>query len=398
MNRGPLLAVVGVVGGVAYGPEAHAAIADARVIVGSARHLNLINTGDATLIELAGPLDAVLDRVAAHHAAGRSCCVLASGDPGFFGIVRALGARFGADRLAVFPAPSSVALAFAAVGRSWDDAVVASAHGRALDPAINAVRCSSKAAVLTSPEHPPEVIGRALLAAGAGPFSVTVLSRIGEPNASMVQTDLAGLAAGHFDPMSVIVLLADGPESRVPATAWGLSESMFEYRDSMITKSEVRAVVLAKLALPRTGVLWDIGAGSGSVAIECARLAPAVRVIAIERDPAQVVRVHENARRHGVTVEVVEGTAPDALHGLADPDRVFIGGGGISALDGALERLRPSGVIVANFALLDRAVTAAHRLGSLVQVSVARGVPVGEMGLRLDAANPVFICWGPGND
>src|SRR5262249_20224533 len=148
-------------------------------------------------------------------------------------------------------------------------------------------------------------------------------------------------------------------------------------------------------ALPSAGVLWDIGAGSGSVAIEAAGLCPGLHVIAIESDAASAERIRDNARAHGCTVDVVHGRAPDALEPLADPDRVFVGGGGIDVLDAALARLRAGGTVVANYALVDRAVAAWERLGNLVEISVSRGVALGEHGVRLAAENPVFVCWGP---
>jgi precorrin-6B C5,15-methyltransferase / cobalt-precorrin-6B C5,C15-methyltransferase len=163
----------------------------------------------------------------------------------------------------------------------------------------------------------------------------------------------------------------------------------------MITKAEVRAVVLGKLGLPAAGVLWDIGAGSGSIAVESARLRPALHVIAVERDAEDAARIRANAGRHGVTLDVVTGTAPQALARLPDPDRVFVGGGGIEVLDAVLARLRPAGAVVASYALIDRAADAHRRLGNLVQLSVSRGVTTGHIGTRLSAENPVFVCWGP---
>lgn len=398
--------VVGLVGGWAYGPGADAALAAATVVVGAPRHLAAVArrglAPGAATVPLVGPLDAVLDDLAAHRARGERVCVLASGDPGLFGIVRALGARLGPDALAVHPAPSSVALAFAAVGAPWDDAVVASAHGRPLGAAVRAVRGAPTAAVLTGPDHPPEALGAALLAdagaqlAAAGDRPVVVASRLGEDDAAVVRTDLRGLAAGAFDPLSVVLLLP-GP---VPPSslAWGRPEAAFAHRDGMITKAEVRAVVLGRLALPTRGVLWDVGAGSGSVAVEAAALAPGLAVHAVERDADQVARIRANATAHGVVVHVVAGTAPAALSALPAPDRVVVGGGGPVVLEACLARLRPGGRVVATHALLDRAVAAHARLGHLVQVAVACGVAVGDLGVRLDAQNPVFVSWGPSAD
>jgi precorrin-6Y C5,15-methyltransferase (decarboxylating) len=389
--------VVGLLGGVPYGRVASEALAAAEVVVGSSRQMAEAQhlPASAERVPLAGPLDSVLAAVEARAAEGRRVCVLASGDPGFFGIVRALGERLGPESLAVHPAPSSVSMAFARMGLSWDDALVVSAHGRPLDAAVDAARRARKVAILTSPDNPPEAVGKALRSAGRAVEAVAVVSRIGDVAERVHRLDLDGLAAGSFDPMSVVVVLAaDSPIPQGPGLAWGLPEDAFAYRGGMITKAEVRAVALGKLALPRTGTLWDVGAGSGSVAVECGRLAPGLDVLAVERDPAQAERVRANASSHGVTVTVVEGEAPGAFERLADPDRVFVGGGGIDVLDAALARLRPGGVVVANYTLVDRAVAAHERLGNLVQLGVARAAPIGTLGFRLVPENPVFVCWG----
>ena len=413
------------------------------MVVGSPRQLaEAAVPAGAEPVPLRGSLDAVLTLVDERAAAGDQVCVLASGDPGFFGIARALGARVGPERLAVHPAPSSVAVAFARLGLPWDDAVIVSAHGRPLADAVAAVTGpragasraggAAKVAVLTAPDAPPQVLGRALVEAGCGPRTVAVATHLGSDREQVVRTDLAGLAAGTFDPMSVVVLVAEGagvgPTPRLawstvpepgdagdgmtatatgpatatatrtasggPSPAFGLPVTSYEHRDGMITKPEVRAVVLSKLALPRAGVLWDVGAGSGSVGIESARLAPGLRVIAVERAGDQAARVRANAAAHGVDVAVIDGGAPTAFADLPDPDRAFIGGGGIDVLDAVRARLRPDGVVVATYTVVGRALAAHERLGSMVQVDVARAVPIGSVGIRLAPENPVFVCWG----
>jgi precorrin-6Y C5,15-methyltransferase (decarboxylating) len=295
----------------------------------------------------------------------------------------------------VHPAPSAAALAFARAGLAWDDAVVVSAHGRPVEPALDAVVHHSKVAVLTSPEHPPESLGRGLVAAGCGRRVVVVAARLGEPDEEVWTGDLAGLAGGRFDARSVVLCLAPEPRGDAgPGWAWGLPDHTYQHRDGLITKAEVRAVALGKLRLPAAGVLWDVGAGSGSVAAECARLSPGLRVFAIERRPDDAHRLLANLA--GTGAAVVEGNAPDVLAGLPDPDRVFVGGGGLAVLDAVMSRVRPGGTVVATYAALDRAAAAATRLGHLVQVAVSRGVAIGaDRAVRLAADNPVFVCWGP---
>jgi precorrin-6B C5,15-methyltransferase / cobalt-precorrin-6B C5,C15-methyltransferase len=176
---------------------------------------------------------------------------------------------------------------------------------------------------------------------------------------------------------------------------WALGEEAFEHRDSMVTKPEVRALALARLG-PRPGTLvWDVGAGSGSVAVECARFGAAV--IAVDRDPAQCARVTANARRHGVEVQVVGGAAPEALAGLPDPDAVFVGGGGLAVVSTVAAR-RPARIVVA-LAAVERAGPALEALadagytadGALLHASRLACLPDGAH--RLAPANPVFLLW-----
>lgn len=383
------VAVVGLQGGEWFGRAAGAALRTAEVLIGSGRHLDRLPADlPGERVTLTTPVAAVLDLAEQRQRAGDRVCVLSSGDPGFFGLARLAAARF---TVTVHPAPSSVSLAFARIGVNWDDAVVVSAHGRALAHAVETVLRQPKVAVLTAPDQPPEALGRELVAAGCGPRAVTVCSHLGEPGDSVVHGSLDNLACGTFPPMSVVLVRAVEPEDGGPGWAWGLPDETFPHRNGMITKAEVRAIALGKLALPSAGVLWDVGAGSGSVALECARLAPSLRVYAVERRTDDIAAL----RRH-TAIHVVAGAAPAALHGLPDPDRAFVGGGGLAVLDAVIERLRPGGVVVATFAALDRAAAAARRLGNLVQVAVSRGVPVGENGaFRLAAENPVFVCWGP---
>jgi precorrin-6Y C5,15-methyltransferase (decarboxylating) len=390
------------------------ALTDAKVIAGGQRHLDAWRSWSAvhpdrprppltSVITIGGDVETAARQIAAGAANGASTVVLASGDPGFFGIVRTLLKVADRRQLVVLPSPSSVSLAFARLAIPWDDAVVVSAHGRPLEDAVRIVRVTRKTAVLTSPDNPPEALGKALRRAGATIDFAAVCSRLGYPDEKITDVDLDTLATGSWDPLSVVVLL--GPEG-LPVVgwgagkpvAWGLPESAFEHRSGMITKAELRAVVLGKLALPPAGVLWDVGAGSGSVAVECARLCPGLTVFAVERRPDDVERILANAAAHAVAVHVVEGESPEALNRLPHPDRVFVGGGGTTVLDEIVRRLRPQGRIVATYAALNRAAEAAEILGSLIQVGVSRGDRLPDGGWRLAAENPVFVAWGPTED
>lgn len=395
-GKRPPVAVVGLHGGTWFGAAAEHALRHADVLVGAARQHDDLAPAQlpGQRVELWGRLDEIVELCRTRAAAGDRVCVLAAGDPGFFGIVRVLAARLASPGLDVHPSPSSISLAFARAGLPWDDAVITSCHGRPLDDAVQCVVSAPKVAVLVSPDSPPEAVGRGALAAGCGPRDVWVGSHLGEDDETVVRTDLAGLAAGTFDPLSVVVLVAPGAGvAAVAQRTWGRDHEHFAHRAGLITKGEVRAIALGKLDLPSTGVVWDVGAGSGSVAVEIAGVAPGVQVFAIERDAEACAAVRANAR--AVAVNVVEGSAPAACDGLPDPDRAFVGGGGVAVLDAVLERLRPGGTVVATYAVLASAVAAAERLDSLVQVSISRGTPIGPDGqLRLAAENPVFVVWG----
>ncbi|KOV69730.1 bifunctional cobalt-precorrin-7 (C(5))-methyltransferase/cobalt-precorrin-6B (C(15))-methyltransferase [Streptomyces sp. MMG1121] len=396
--------MITVVGTGTGAPVPEDVVAGAALVVGGRRHLDAVRLPEAAERVVLGPLAPALDTIARY--AGQKVVVLASGDPGFFGIVRALAERFGAGRLDVRPGVSSVATAFARIGLPWDDAVVVSAHGRELRTAVNVCRARPKVAVLTGPGAGPAELGAALPADRV----LVVASALGDPARERVErVTPAEAAARDWGTAVSVVLCLDQTRALgtvrtvagVPAqpARWALDEGEFAHRDSMITKFEVRALALARLG-PRLGdLVWDVGAGSGSVAVECARLGAAV--VAVEKAADGVERVRANARAHGVDVAVVHGSAPEALDGLDDPDAVFVGGGGRELADiiGACARRARRTVVVA-MAALDRVPAAREALmaagltcdGLLLQSSRLAPLP-GDV-TRLAATNPVFLLWG----
>jgi precorrin-6Y C5,15-methyltransferase (decarboxylating) len=344
-------------------PVPEEVLAGAGLVVGARRHLEAAELPEGAERVVLGPLAPALEVIGRYVERDRPVVVLASGDPGFFGIVRALAERFGPGLLDVRPGVSSVAAAFARAGLPWDDAVVVSAHGRELRTAVHACRAHAKTAVLTGPGAGPAELGAALARAGAD--RVLVVARaLGDPVRERVERVTPAEAAARDWGASVNVVLCLDPSRALagvrtvagpplPPAGWALEESAFTHRDSMITKFEVRALALARLG-PRPGdLVWDVGAGSGSVAVECARFGAAVT--AVEKTADGVERVRANAAAHGVDVHVVHGTAPDALAGLDDPDAVFVGGGGrdLPAVVAACARRARRTVVVA-VAALDR--------------------------------------------
>ncbi|MEV4620290.1 precorrin-6y C5,15-methyltransferase (decarboxylating) subunit CbiE [Asanoa sp. NPDC049573] len=366
------------------------AVADATLLVGGARHLAAVDSSAERVV--LGDVGAALTRLADHSG---PVAVLASGDPGFFGIVRSLR-RAGVDPV-VRPAVSSVAQAFARLGLPWDDAVVVSAHGRdgGLRRAANVCRAYPKVAVLTGPGAEPPVLAAAL---DGWPRRLIVASCLGAPDERLTAPD------GDWAEPNVVISLAGevegGPAgwlaggTRTP-DGWALPEDAFDHRASMITKAEVRAVALPHLRPAPGTLVWDIGAGSGSVAVECARFGAAV--VAVDRDPAAADLARANAARHGVHVRVLTGAAPAALADLPEPDSVFVGGGGADVLAAVLAR-RPA-TVVAAFAALEPvgpaadALTAAGYAAGGVQVQANRLAQIAGRH-RLAATNPVTLVWG----
>jgi len=392
--------VIGILDPTALAADARTALAGADVIVGGEAQLEAaggLAPAGARRVVL-GPLAPGLEEVVAARAAGRRLCVLASGDPGFFGIVRALASALGPDALVVHPAPSSVAVAFARLGLPWDDAAVISAHGRPLAAAVRLAVRAPKVAVLTAPDTTAELLAAALVAAGAVHEHAAVCERLGGPDEAVTVTDLAGVAGRCWDARAVMVLWSGTGVSTAATTGFGLPTNAYAHRDGMITKPEVRSLVLGLLDLPTPpATMWDVGAGSGSVAIECARQAPALEVIAVDADADAASACAANARRHGVAVRVVRGVAPGCLAALPDPDRVFVGGGGIEVIAAARARVAANGRVVATHAALERAAAAASLLGEMACVSVSGGKRLPDGGWRLEGANPVFVTWGPGS-
>ncbi|MFI1012128.1 precorrin-6y C5,15-methyltransferase (decarboxylating) subunit CbiE [Streptomyces sp. NPDC020965] len=398
-----MITVIGTGTGAPLSARDTAALTAATLVVGAARHLAAAPVPAGAERITLGPLAPALDRLA---AASRPV-VLASGDPGFFGIVRALAERFGPEALDVRPGTASVAVAFARIGLPWDDALVISAHGRALRTAVNSCLAHPKTAVLTGPGAGPAELGAALVGTGR---VLVVATALGDPDRERVERLTPERAAEReWDAVSVVLCL-DPARALAPGQLtvagggrapdrWALAEDAFAHRDSMITKFEVRALALARLG-PRTGdLVWDIGAGSGSVAVECARFGAAA--VAVEKAADGVDRIRANAAAHGVDVRAVHGSAPEALAGLPEPDAVFIGGGGggLPAIVAACAPRARRTVVVA-LAALDRvpAVRAALSGAGLttdgVLLNAARLAPLPGDVTRLAATNPVFLLWG----
>ncbi len=377
------LAIVGLGedGVAALAPAARALIASAETIVGGARHLALIPAGRAERLQWKSPLAATIPEIALRR--GRRVVVVASGDPLCYGVAAMLLREFAPDEMIVCPAPSAFQLAAARLKWPLESCTTISLHGRPLEALRLHLAPGARILALSTDGATPSRAAALLRDAGWGPSSLIVLEHMGGPRERRVEA----AASDWRDEVADLNLLAlecrPGPGARARSRLAGLPDDAFAH-DGQITKREVRAATLAALAPLPGERLWDVGAGSGSIAIEWLRSGSAMRAVAVERDPARAALAAQNAATLGVPeLEIVIGAAPDSLQKLPSPDAVFWGGGlGDPAIfDACWRALKPSGRLVANAVTLAGeaaliALAEAHG-GDLVRIAVARAETLG---------------------
>jgi len=391
---------IGLEGLTSMSPRGRRLFHAADTVVGSPRHLVLLAADGHDRVSWEGGVEAL--ETVLEGRTGSKTVLLASGDPNLFGIGASLLARYGPGAVDLEPSVSSFQLALARAGVPAAGVALLSAHGRSLASAVGPALTSRRAAILTDPEHHPGVVIDTLAAAGMeGCARVIVAERLGVSDELVREGTIAKPPPPPYDPLAVLVLdRVAGFGPRV-----GADESVYEHQDGLVTKAEVRAIAMASLDPARDDVVWDLGAGSGSVAIEAGRLAERGAVYAVERDPDRAALLRHNLVRHGSwNVETIEGDAIDIIPALPSPDAVFIGGGGgklMSLIEScvAAMRRRPApvpGRLVANLATLESVLEAgeACRRGGLAwrvsQVQVSRGGEIGGR-LRWEALNPVHV-------
>ena len=376
----------------------------ADILVGAERHLDAFPDATARKHVLSRNLKSTVTSIK-RWMKNRKVVVLASGDPLFFGIGSYLGDALGTEHVAIHPNVSSVAAAFARIKIPWQDAVVLSLHGRRGYRAfLDAVRGDRPVAVLTDPDNHPGRLARLCLDNRAEDLHMCVLEQLGTDKERCRWIDLSRAVRMRFRDPNVVVFRRNPQSDRQQSDLHlGMPDGCYRHERGVITKAEVRAVTLAKLRLTDKLVLWDLGAGSGSVAVEASVLMPNGRIVAVEKDPRRLEQIRFNGRRFGVkNLKVVQADLPDGLSALPRPDRVFIGGGGKKLgriIRAAAGFLKPGGVVAVNTVLLSSLEAAGRelqRLGfdtDIVQVQINRGrsMPWGE---RLEAENPVWIVSG----
>jgi precorrin-6B C5,15-methyltransferase / cobalt-precorrin-6B C5,C15-methyltransferase len=366
-------------------PTARRLIGAAEIVFGGRRHLALA----APLIRGAArpwpsPFDGAADEVLAHR--GRPVCVLASGDPFHYGIGAVLAQQIDAREMIALPAPSVFSLAAARLGWSLPATVLLSVHGRSLDLVRPHLQPGAHILALTSDGDGPGALAKLLADTGFGASRLTVLEALGGLRENIRGTTASDYDLGPVDALNTVAVeVVAAPGARVLARTAGLADDLFEH-DGQITKREIRAVTLSALTPRRGELLWDIGAGSGAVAIEWLLADPAMRAIAIEQRADRAARIARNAAAFGVPgLEVVEGTAPAALATLPAPDAVFVGGGASDAgvLDAASRALGTGGRLVVNAVTVEtEALLLARRAalgGELIRIAISRAEPLGGM-------------------
>ncbi|MFE1951759.1 precorrin-6y C5,15-methyltransferase (decarboxylating) subunit CbiE [Streptomyces sp. NPDC059524] len=366
-------------------PEtSRAALLDAESVLGGARQLALLpDSCTAERVPWPTPLRPAVPGLLAERA-GRRIAVLASGDPMFYGIGRTLTETVGAAALRILPHPSSVAYACARLGRPVEDTEVVTLVGRPADRLAAALHDGRHVLVLSAGADTPAQVAALLTDRGFGPSRMTVLEQLGGEAESAHEGVAESWDHTPGDPLNVIAIsCVRAPGALRLGAVPGLPDEAYEH-DGQLTKRHVRAATLAALAPAPGETLWDIGGGSGSIAVEWLRTHPSCRAYSVERHPERAARIERNAARLGVPgLAVVHGAAPAALAELPSPHAVFIGGGLTvpGLLDACWEALAPGGRLVANTVTLESEalLTQWYRRhgGDLTKLSVAHAVPVG---------------------
>ncbi len=389
-------------------PRALRAVEEAELLFGGQRLLDFFPDARAETVVIKSDLSKLVG-VIQENLGRRRMCVLASGDPTFYGIAKYLTNKLPKRHFEITPNVSSMQLAFARIKESWDDAALASVHGRAIESVIELVRTNRKIALFTDDVHSPAAVARALLDNGVHGYRAFVCENLGGPEERVVEAELEELVDQRFSPLNVLILIREeGPFAKPQTRPWpiGIPDDEFfqrKPRSGLITRSEVRVISLSKMRIREDSMVWDIGAGSGSVTVESALLAPRGRVFAIEKNAEDADIVRQNLAKFGVSnVLLIEGRAPEGLERFEDPDAVFVGGSGgemREILDVACRRLRLDGRVVANAVTVENLHAAIEGLranGFEVDVNllnIARSAPILDL-LRFAGQDPIFVITG----
>jgi precorrin-6Y C5,15-methyltransferase (decarboxylating) len=382
-------------------------IMSADLILGAASTLTLVESAPGPKVVLEADMSVALKQVR-EALVCQSPVLVSSGDPLFYGVARYLCDRLGKDLFEVVPHVSSMQLAFARIKESWEDAYLTNLAGRPIEAVIDRIRTAEKIGLFSSEECPPARLAAELLDRGIDYFRAYVCENLGSPDERVTQAELVDLPGMDFNPLNVFILIRkpNRPDRAGRAgrrRLFGNPDDAFAQslpKRGLITYAEVRAIALAQLDIRTTSVVWDIGAGSGSVAIEAAQLASQGMVYAIEPEPADIALIQANAEAFGVpNVRAVAGRAPEILASLPEPEAIFVGGTGRQVdpvLSTAYSRLCQGGSMAVNVATIEGLAASYHILKTLAgevrvwNVSIARGIEQMDR-LRFEAIAPTFL-------
>lgn len=387
-------------------PSARQLIEGAELLLGTDRVLELVDPTSAERQAIESDLDALVAQI--ERSSPRRTVLLVYGDPMFYGLARYVSDKLGKDRFQVVPHVSSMQLAFARVMESWDEAYLTNLANHPLDAVLERIRTSEKVGLFTSESCGPAEVAQALSERHIDYFTVYVCENLGARDERVTRGTLADIARGRFDPLNVMILIRqpdapDRPREAIGRRVFGNPDDAFRQSQpkyGLLTPSEVRAIALAQLDIAPSSIVWDVGAGSGSVSVEAAQLAADGTVYAIEMDAEEHGLIKENVERFGVAnVVPVLGKAPEAWHSLPDPDAVFIAGSGREVTrisEAAYGRLRSGGRLVVNvisidnFAELRQKMAQHNPLVRVWMINVARGTEQLDR-LTFEALKPNFL-------
>lgn len=365
---GPWLTLIGLGedGRAGLSPAANEALAQAALVVGGARHLALAAPHACETLAWPSPMEGAYPQILARR--GEKVVVLASGDPFFYGVGSVLARFIAAEEMTCFASPSAFSLVASRLGWALQDCALVTLHGRPLERIIPHLFDGARIIALSWDGATPQKLATLLARRGFGASRLTICENLGGPRERVRASVARDYSLGEVDALNTIALdlVADGG-ARILSRAPGLPDEFFEH-DGQITKAEIRALTLSALAPRRGELLWDIGAGSGSVAIEFLLADEKNSAIAIEANAERAARIRRNALALGTPqLQVVEGRAPDALRDLKRPQKIFVGGGVTApgVLDAALDALAPGGRLVANGVTLETQALLIARHGDL---------------------------------
>lgn len=382
-------------------PETRKAIENADVLFGTKRILDMFCDVKAERIPFKNPKNTILD-VKNFAKSGKKVVILASGDPNFNGVADYVRREIGKENVCVLPHLSSVQLAFTRIGEKWDDAALTTIHARPIEDSINVIIKNRKTAILTDNEHTPAKLAEKLIEAGFSGLTFYVCEELETENEKVHKLRLEQVPDKEFSELNVVIVINEKTRTEKDSI-FGNNDSLFEQEKpfkGLITKKEVRAISLAQMGLKADSVIWDIGAGSGAIAIEASKIASLGKVFAVEQHTNRVEQIKANIKTfNAFNVSILEGKASKVCPTLPEPDAVFIGGSS-GEMDEVLEiargKLKTGGKIIVNSVTLEnlnKANSFFEKNGfskEILTVNISRSKNIGGL-TSFESLTPIFI-------